>query len=263
MPGFPPLRYSRPGTLRQALAAVRREGACIYAGGTDLLVALHHRESATAWIRELVDIKDLREARGISVLGSDLRLGALVTAEELIRSPVVRRVAPLLRDAAQATSAPMLRARGTIGGNVVTPHPSGDLATAFLALGARVEVAGPRGGRATITILQAMTRRPAGIILALRVPVGVSGAWEKVAHRRTFARAIAAVALARHAQSVHVAIGGIDTRPVMVRAPRSAPGDAGAVAAFVEREMVAIQRLDEGHRRVVLALVRRAARRLP
>ena len=36
---------------------------------------------------------------------------------------------------------------GTVGGNLFTPPPGGDVATALLALDARVVLAGPRGPR--------------------------------------------------------------------------------------------------------------------
>ena len=78
---------------------------------------------------------------GIVDVGDSLRVGAAVRPHTLAASRLARRVAPALAEAAAATSSPALRRRGTVGGNIVTPHPAGDVATALLALGATVEIA--------------------------------------------------------------------------------------------------------------------------
>ena len=80
-------------------------GACIYAGGTDLLVALTERRPWTCFVRDVVDIKQLDQARGIVTRGAEMRIGALVTAHELASHPGVRRQANVLAEAASLTSA--------------------------------------------------------------------------------------------------------------------------------------------------------------
>src|SRR5262245_22487625 len=112
MSDLPELSYCRPRHLDDALRALARPGACAYAGGTDLLVALTTRAPWTAGVRELVDIKELDVARGVTEVDDALRIGALTTADELAASRLVTREAPALAEAARVTSAPALRRRG-------------------------------------------------------------------------------------------------------------------------------------------------------
>lgn len=226
MADLPPLRYSRPERLDEALAAIARPGACIYAGGTDLLVALTERRSWARFVREVVDVKRLAVAAGISARGGALRIGALTTAHELAAHPAVRRHAPALAEAAGRTSAPALRRRGTLGGNLTTPHPAGDVATALLALGALVEVA---DGAAVETrpLAEFMTTQAEEwprqqLILAVRVPPTGGSAFERVAARTAFSRALVAVTVAVVGRRVRVALGGFHTRPFLATATAAA-----------------------------------------
>jgi CO/xanthine dehydrogenase FAD-binding subunit len=261
---LPAFRYSRPGNLEEALVALRRRGACVYAGGTDLLVALQHRDARFAWIRELVDIKHLQfEAGGIHEGETGLYVGALVTARELATNARVRREAPALHEAAAATSAPLLRARGTIGGNLVTPHPAGDVTTALLALDASVHIIGSRGGPRRVPVAQLMTTPPARghLIQNVFVPRRPESTFEKVAHRQVFARSMVAVAVARHGRSLRVAVGGVHDRPFV----STLAGSRWTVAAL-ESALVAtsapLRRLDAVRLGLVVSLVRRALARL-
>ena len=54
---------------------------------------------------------------------------------------------PLLRQAASRTASWSIRNMATVGGNLFTPPPGGDVATALLALDARVVVDRPAGAR--------------------------------------------------------------------------------------------------------------------
>lgn len=226
MADLPALRYCRPHDLGAALAAIARPGACIYAGGTDLLVALGERRPWTRFVRTIVDVKTLGAAHGITRYGRGLRIGALTTAHELATDPVVSRHAPALAEAARATAAPALRRRGTVGGNLVTPHPAADVTTALLALGATVEVAA--GRRVLTTTLPAFLARQAvewprqRLILAVHVPAAPHSAFEKISARVAFGRALVAVAIAVGGRGPHVALGGMAARPGLATATAAA-----------------------------------------
>lgn len=216
---LPPFTYHRATDLTNALAQLRRPGASVYAGGTDLVVALRNRAPWASGIRHLVDIKDLAEARGIERQRETLRIGALTTARELASSAVVRRQAPVLAMAASLTSAPSLRARGTVGGNVMTPHPAGDVATALLALGAIAEfaIAGRRTQRVSVAdLLTSRASLPQGsVMVALHVPTSTASWYERLGRRTGFCRATLSVAVARRAGEMQIAIGGLAERPVL------------------------------------------------
>ena len=75
---LPPFDYYRPSTLREALAVMERwDGSVgVFAGGTDLLVALKERRLSHP---VLVDIKSVAELGGIQPEYGALRIGAAVT----------------------------------------------------------------------------------------------------------------------------------------------------------------------------------------
>jgi len=240
MSDLPKLSYLRPRDLEEAIAALARPRACIYAGGTDLLVALTERRPWVGFVRELVDIKNLAAARGLTDLGDRLRIGALVTAEELASSALVRREVPVLAEAAVLTSAPALRRRGTIGGNVTTPHPAGDLATALLALAGTVEVIDGNVVRemSLVEFMASHTREwpRQRLVLAVKVRKCRTSAFEKLGSRSSFSRSIVAVGVSTFGDGVILALGGMNDRPFTASAAAAAVEQGGAVGAALARE---------------------------
>jgi CO/xanthine dehydrogenase FAD-binding subunit len=182
-------------------------------------VALAAREPWTAGISELVDIKDLDAATGVSALRDTLRIGALVTADELASSAIVRREAPALAEAAAATSAPALRRRGTVGGNIITPHPAGDVVTALLALDATAEVI--EGGitrdetLADLLSPQSNRRARSRLILAVEFRKCRQSAFEKLGSRAAFSRSIVSTCVVVRDGTLRVALGGLGERPFL------------------------------------------------
>jgi CO/xanthine dehydrogenase FAD-binding subunit len=268
MGDLPTLRYSRPTRVDEALAALARPGACIYAGGTDLLPALGERRPWARFVRELVDIKALAAAHGITSRGTTLRLGALTTAQALATHPAVRRYAAALAEAANQTSAPALRGRGTIGGNLTTPHPAGDVTTALLALGASVEVAEGDAVRtlplADFMSAQAATWPHQQLVLAVRVRRCRRSAFERLAARAAFSRALVAVAVAVVDRRVQVALGGLRARPFLATSTAAAARRSPeALAAALADECRPPNRDDAPHRlRLAAVLIRRALARV-
>jgi CO/xanthine dehydrogenase FAD-binding subunit len=72
-----------------------------------------------------------------------LRIGATATLTQLLNQDAV----PMLREAARSTASWSIRNMGTVGGNLFTPPPGGDVAVALLALDSSVTLAGARGER--------------------------------------------------------------------------------------------------------------------
>lgn len=130
----------------QALALLAEHGpsARVLAGGTDLLVEL---KSASRVPRVVVDISRAADLKGIEVTDQGLRIGAMVTHTEIMRSALIRDLFPALADAAHSVGAVQTRNLGTLGGNLVTCVPSMDSGPTLVALDALVTVAGPGGRR--------------------------------------------------------------------------------------------------------------------
>jgi len=218
---LPPFTYFSPVSLGEALAALQEPGAMPFAGGTDLLVRLKREGQVDGGCPHLlVDIKRLAEAQGIAVSRGGLRVGALTTAAQLAEDALVASHAAALAEAARATAAPALRRRATVGGNLCTPHPAGDVAVALLALAAEAEVATP-AGRESVPV-EAWLDAPAipssaRLLLAVWTPLTRGSAFAKFGPREAFCRALVAVAVARTAHGVRIALGGVASRPVRAR----------------------------------------------
>jgi CO/xanthine dehydrogenase FAD-binding subunit len=270
MSDLPILSYCRPGSVEEVLHALQRRGARIYAGGTDLLVALRQRHLSVRTVRVLVDIKGVGEASGITDIGAEIRIGSLTTATELLANPVAKRHARALVEAAAETSAPQLRARGTVGGNLSSLHPAADMTTALLALGASVELVTASPG-ATIRLLplaELLARRgarPNGrtFIVAVRVPKCGHSAFEKLGTRHAFSRSVVAVAVAIRDGLHCVSIGGIGARPFIAGRVSTSLDARAAITSALETDcrVVVIPGNTNAHCDLAEALIDRARRR--
>jgi CO/xanthine dehydrogenase FAD-binding subunit len=144
---LPRFEHHSPASVFEALDLLDRYGekAKVYAGGTDILVAMKKREKAP---QHLIDLKEIEEMKGIHADGNDgIRIGALTTLAELERSALVKEELSPLWDAVNVMASPQIRTLGTIGGNLCSAMPSADTAPSLLALGASVSITGPRGER--------------------------------------------------------------------------------------------------------------------
>ncbi|MCG6875872.1 MAG: FAD binding domain-containing protein [Betaproteobacteria bacterium] len=127
-----------------ALLAELAPSVKVLAGGTDLLVDFKHAPHAPEVVLDITRAEDLK---GVSMTDAGLRIGALATHTDIMRSPLVRESLPALVDAAHTIGAVQTRNLGTLGGNLVTCVPSMDSGPTLVALEARVTVAGPGGRR--------------------------------------------------------------------------------------------------------------------
>src|SRR5580765_5485668 len=125
---MPPLIRHRqlldPRSFREALAMRRDEESLMpIAGCTDVYVSLNF---GTLKQTRFMNLWRLKELRGVDRRGGRLRIGALTTYTELIRSPLVSRALPMLVWAAREIGGRQIQHRGTIGGNVANASPAGD-----------------------------------------------------------------------------------------------------------------------------------------
>jgi aerobic carbon-monoxide dehydrogenase medium subunit len=141
---LPPFRLCRPRNLTEALDVISEEKVP-YCGGTELLLAMRaglHRPET------LVDIKQLPELCGVATDEGTVVLGAAERHADLAESPIVREHLPMLSTVEGAVGNARVRAQGSIGGNLCFAEPKSDVATALVAYGAEVTLAGPAGRRA-------------------------------------------------------------------------------------------------------------------
>ena len=182
---LPEFKLLRPRTVAEAVELLAKHAPAIQviAGGTDLIPSMRQKLFSPPYV---LDLRGVRELRGIRTQpGDGVEIGALTTLSEIEHSEFLRRRFPVLAEAAATVALPILRNRGTLGGNIcldtrclwynqsltwrkgcgfcikkdgdichVAPGGdtcwaafSGDTPPALLCLEAELEVAGPAGTR--------------------------------------------------------------------------------------------------------------------
>jgi len=114
-----PFEHHNARSIRGAVKLLNNyEGkAKIIAGGTDLLGALKD-EVLSEYPGALINIKTIEDLDYISNDKKGLRIGALTTLADIVKSPVVKEDYKLLTDAAHSVATPLVRNMATIGGNL-------------------------------------------------------------------------------------------------------------------------------------------------
>jgi len=144
---LPKFEYHMPTSLSEALKLLAKyDGkAKVFAGGTDLLVSMKKREITP---EHLINLKGIAELKGIHYDPKEgIRIGALVTLEEIMHSEIVKDKFCVLWDAVNVMASPQVRSLGTIGGNLCGAVPSADTAPPLIALGSSVKMTGVKGER--------------------------------------------------------------------------------------------------------------------
>jgi carbon-monoxide dehydrogenase medium subunit len=140
-----PFDYHRPGTLDEAIGLLSRHGdnAKVLSGGMSLLPALKLRLGAFG---HLVDIGRIPGLEYVKEEGGMLRIGAGTRQRLLEDSEAVKRHGALA-DAIPLIADPLVRNRGTFGGNLANGDPANDGPAIAIALGAELVARGPKGER--------------------------------------------------------------------------------------------------------------------
>lgn len=240
--------YVKPASLADALAArAKHPNYDVVAGCTDYMVGLRREPVG------LIDIFALPELCAITSADGDLRLGAATTYAAMLQDDRVRQNFPALWQCVREIGAMQIQARGTLGGNIATSSPVGDVLPVLLALDAIVEVASVRGMRELpydrFCVGYRRTQLAADeLICAVRLPAAAvkrAQYWRKVGTRR--AQAISKVTVAASAALTdgkiavcRVAMGAVADRPIrlptvegLLRGAVPTPGLADAASDAV------------------------------
>jgi len=210
-----------PTSLDDALNTLAEHPETVaLAGGTDLMVAVNfgrERPGRVMSLRRLADLAELRLA------GGRVRCGAGVTftrmLDELPDQAVVQ--------AARTVGSPQIRNAGTLGGNLGTCSPAGDLLPVLAALDATVVLASRAGERRVpfAEFMQGPKRSvlgPGELVLAAEwETAGPAQAFLKAGTRNAMVIAVANCALVVDRKRRRVGVGLGSVGPVVVR-PRTA-----------------------------------------
>ncbi len=213
-------------TLAEAAAVMTPETRFL-GGGTLIMNRVNYGDQR---FRRIVHTSD-PALRDIRVEGDRVAIGAGMTMAGLMASSEAGFLAP----AARAVGGPAIRNMATVGGNLMAPHPYGDLAVALLALDASLVMAGGEEMG-----LQDFLARRSGIVQAVKVrrPSGDAFRFRKVS--RVKPKGVSVMSMAAHLgrsagrlSDVRIAYGAMGPTPVRVRAVEAALEGASLDAAGI------------------------------
>jgi CO/xanthine dehydrogenase FAD-binding subunit len=187
--------FVAPTTLADVLAAMAA-GARPVAGGTDLVVGA--RQGKKPLPQSLVAIHQLDELREITLTTTGLRIGALVSHEQIIADATIRATYPALADASAIVGSHATRAHGTLGGNVMTASPAMDTGSPLVCFGATAILQSASGTR-SVPMDELWTgpgrtiAEPHELLVAIDLPAmapGTSSCYVRLEYRRQMEIAI-------------------------------------------------------------------------
>jgi aerobic carbon-monoxide dehydrogenase medium subunit len=130
-------RLEEPESVAEAAELLGRfgESAKVYAGGTELLLAM---KEGLVQYEHLINVKKLTGLSDVTSADGALVIGALCTHHQLENSPVLKDKLPALTQLEQNVANVRVRQVGTIGGNLCFAEPHADPGTLLIALGAKM-----------------------------------------------------------------------------------------------------------------------------
>jgi aerobic carbon-monoxide dehydrogenase medium subunit len=130
-------RLEEPGSVKEISELLGRfgESAKIYAGGTELLLAM--KEGLIQYER-LIDVKGVKGLNDVAIENGAISIGALCTHRQLESSSLLQQKLPALVKLEQNVANVRVREAGTMGGNLCFAEPHADPGTLLMALGARM-----------------------------------------------------------------------------------------------------------------------------
>ena len=130
-------RLEEPDSVAEVSELLGRfgESAKIYAGGTELLLAM--KEGLIHYER-LINVKRLGALSQVATENGTIKIGALCTHRQLETSELLQQRLPSLVKLEQNVANVRVRQAGSIGGNLCFAEPHADPGTLLMALGAKM-----------------------------------------------------------------------------------------------------------------------------
>lgn len=221
-------QFFRPATLSEVFDLLQEASEAEFvAGGTDLgLEFSHHRKQVSV----LISLEAVAELKQVVQTPEFVDIGAAVPLSHIEEN--LRGIFPALDEMLYWFAARQVRNRATIGGNIGTASPIGDLPPVLLALNAEVRLASVKGDR-TLPLAnffkgyRQTELQPGEVIVSVKIPktlapgaiVRLSQSY-KVGKRGTDDISIVAAAFAidldeqNHIVQARLAYGGVAATPI-------------------------------------------------
>ncbi|MEN9799852.1 MAG: hypothetical protein RL653_3549 [Pseudomonadota bacterium] len=244
-----PQRFVTPNSLSELWDVLEANPAArLVVGGTDLSLDITKRYAEPTLLVSLEGLKALRGIRDLEDGTTWIGAGTFLTDVE---SWSCGRNAPLER-MLRYFGARQIKNRATVGGNLCTASPIGDLAPVFLALGARFVLASRAGERRVpaeefFLAYRKTALGPREVLAAVelpRLPAGARVASYKVSKRRELDISTVSAAFyvelndAGRVTAARLAYGGMAATPARARSAEAAilglPWNLEAVAAAAD-----------------------------
>ena len=138
--------YKRATSMDDAIAllkATNGDGKFV-AGGHSLVPLMKLRLSEPSVLIDIVRVPGLG---GIHEKDGKLEIGATTTHHDVATSELLKRLAPIVAEAAGEIGDPQVRNRGTLGGSLAHSDPAADMPAVMVALDAEIHLKGPGGWR--------------------------------------------------------------------------------------------------------------------
>ena len=216
-------------SLSDALRFLSEKGeqTKIIAGGTDLIPRLREEDSCPDFVLNILEVEGLN---GIKALNHSWRIGSITTHTQLAESEILQKSCPSLVQAAASIGGPLIRNRGTIGGNIANASPAADLAPALLTLDAEVVLMSEKGTREVplrdFFIGPGKTSlNPNELLVEISIPVPKGkSVFLKLGRRKAMTLSIVNVAVClemedRICRNAKIAMGSV--APTPIRCPRA------------------------------------------
>lgn len=135
-----------PKTISEALAMLSSNPKLkIIAGGTDVLIRIHHGSL------EEVELLSLRNVEGLDEItlleDGSISIGAMASFSKVFRNEIINKYIPVLSEAVVTVGGPQIRNVATIGGNICNGAVSADSASTMFALNAVLKLESADGER--------------------------------------------------------------------------------------------------------------------
>ena len=193
----------------------------LLAGGTDFMVEVNYRHRSPS---SVITIDQVPELQNWHHDGDSVVVGSCVTYREIERGPLATLV-PALAQAARTVGSPQIRNAGTIGGNIGTASPAGDMIPVLSALGAVISLRSSEGRREIsledlIIGVKETSLRHGEFIESVRVPVLDSPQeFLKVGSRSAMVISVTSLAFITYpkTRSVGIGLGAVNPTPTRAK----------------------------------------------
>ena len=132
--------YHHPKKLEQLKTLTKIRNFKFLAGGTDLNL---QRPIINESENTIISLSSVEELKKVKISNNRILIGSSVTIETFLE--IIEDKIPEMIEILQRFGSPQIRNQGTIGGNLCTSSPIGDIAPVFLALNAKLNIFGSKG----------------------------------------------------------------------------------------------------------------------